>query len=90
MQVLVQPDGTILGAHIVGPDAPEIIHLFALAVQQGIRLQELAKAGYASPTFAQAVQGVSETWQRQRSQKDRDRHERQFYRQRRKAQSLKF
>jgi pyruvate/2-oxoglutarate dehydrogenase complex dihydrolipoamide dehydrogenase (E3) component len=89
-KVLVQPDGTILGAHIVGPDAPEIIHLFALAVQQGIRLQELAKAGYASPTFAQAVQAVSETWQRQRSQKDRDRHERQFYRQRRKAQSLKF
>jgi pyruvate/2-oxoglutarate dehydrogenase complex dihydrolipoamide dehydrogenase (E3) component len=89
-KVLVQQDGTILGAHIVGADAPEIIHLFTLAVQQGIRLQDLAKGGYASPTFAEVVQVVSETWQWMRSQKDRDHHERWFYRQRRKAQSLKF
>jgi pyruvate/2-oxoglutarate dehydrogenase complex dihydrolipoamide dehydrogenase (E3) component len=84
-KVLVQTDGTILGAHIVGADAPEIIHLFALAVQQSIRLQDLAKGGYASPTFAQVVQSVGEIWQQQRSQKDRDRHERWFYRQRRKS-----
>jgi pyruvate/2-oxoglutarate dehydrogenase complex dihydrolipoamide dehydrogenase (E3) component len=84
-KVLVQPDGTILGAHIVGADAPEIIHLFAFAVQQGIRLQDLAKRGYASPSFAQVVQSVSETWQWMQSQKDRDHHERWFYRRRRKS-----
>jgi pyruvate/2-oxoglutarate dehydrogenase complex dihydrolipoamide dehydrogenase (E3) component len=84
-KVLVQPDGTILGAHIVGADAPEIIHLFALAVQQSIRLQDLAKGGYASPSFAQVIQLVSDTWQRMRSQKDRDHHERWFYRRRRKS-----
>jgi pyruvate/2-oxoglutarate dehydrogenase complex dihydrolipoamide dehydrogenase (E3) component len=83
-KVLVQPDGTILGAHIVGADAPEMIHIFAFALQQGIRLQELNK-GYTSPAFAQVVQSVSETWRRERSQKDRDRHERWFYRQRRKT-----
>jgi pyruvate/2-oxoglutarate dehydrogenase complex dihydrolipoamide dehydrogenase (E3) component len=84
-KVLVQPDGTILGAHIVGTDAPDMIHLFAFALQQGVRLQDLGKGGYASPTFTQVVQAVSETWQRMRSQKDRDRHERWFYRQRNKA-----
>ncbi len=87
-KVLAQPDGTILGAHIVGVDAPEIIHLFAFAIQGGVRLQDLAKGGYASPTVAQVVQAVSETWQRMQSQKDRDHHERWFYRQRRNAQSL--
>ncbi len=81
-KVLARPDGTILGAHIVGTDAPELIHLFAVALQQGIPLQELGKGGYASPTFTQVVQSVSEAWQR--SQTDRDRHERWFYRQRRK------
>jgi pyruvate/2-oxoglutarate dehydrogenase complex dihydrolipoamide dehydrogenase (E3) component len=84
-KVLVQPDGTILGAHIVGAHAPEIIHLFAFAIHQGIRLQDLANRGYASPTFAQVVQSVSETWQWMQSQKDRDHHERWFYQRRRKA-----
>jgi pyruvate/2-oxoglutarate dehydrogenase complex dihydrolipoamide dehydrogenase (E3) component len=84
-KVLLQPNGTILGAHIMGADAPEIIHLFAFAIHQGIRLQDLASRGYASPTFAQVVQSVSETWQWMQSQKDRDRHERWFYRRRRKA-----
>jgi pyruvate/2-oxoglutarate dehydrogenase complex dihydrolipoamide dehydrogenase (E3) component len=81
-KVLVQPNGIILGAHIVGADAPELIHLFAFALQQGIPLQELSKGGSASPSFTQVVQSVSEAWQR--SQTNRDRHERWFYRQRRK------
>jgi pyruvate/2-oxoglutarate dehydrogenase complex dihydrolipoamide dehydrogenase (E3) component len=84
-KVLVRPDGTILGAHIVGANAPEIIHLFSFALQQGILLQNLSKGGYASPSFAQVVQSVSEVWQRQRSQADRDRQERWFYQQRRKG-----
>lgn len=84
-KILVQPDGTILGAHLVGEDAPELIHLFALAIQQGIRLGELAQGGFVSSTFAQVVQHVIEAWQRQQSQKNRDRDERWFYRQRRKA-----
>jgi pyruvate/2-oxoglutarate dehydrogenase complex dihydrolipoamide dehydrogenase (E3) component len=84
-KVLVQPDGTILGAHIVGADAPEIIHLFAFAIHQGIRLQDLAKEVYASPAFAQVVQTISETWQQRHSQKDRDHLERWFYRRRRKS-----
>jgi pyruvate/2-oxoglutarate dehydrogenase complex dihydrolipoamide dehydrogenase (E3) component len=83
-KVLVQSDGTLLGAHIVGADAPELIHLFALGLQQGIRLQDIGRGGFASPTFTQVLQPIVERWQ-QRFQQDRDRNERWFYRQRRKA-----
>jgi pyruvate/2-oxoglutarate dehydrogenase complex dihydrolipoamide dehydrogenase (E3) component len=84
-KVLVQADGTVLGAHILGVCAEELIHLFALAMQQGVRLQDLGGLGYASPTFAQVIQQVVHQWQRQLWRKDRDRSERWFYNRRKRA-----
>ena len=76
-KVLVQKDGTILGAHILGTAAGELIHLLALAIQQGIKLQGLGQLGYVSFTFAEVVQRVSDQWWQQ--QHRRDRNERWFY-----------
>jgi pyruvate/2-oxoglutarate dehydrogenase complex dihydrolipoamide dehydrogenase (E3) component len=84
-KVLVQADGTVLGAHLLGVCAGELIHIFALAVQQGMRLQDLGRLGYASPTFAQVIQQVAHQWQRQLWRKDRDRNERWFYNRRKRA-----
>ena len=44
--------GRILGAHIVGHGAEEIIHLFAFAMKHGITAQGLGESVYAYPTFA--------------------------------------
>ncbi len=76
-KVLVQSDGTILGAHILGDSAPELIHLFALAIEQKISLQTLGELGVVSSTFTEIVGQIAQQWWRQRHK--RDRNERWFY-----------
>jgi glutathione reductase (NADPH) len=51
-KVLVE-DGTgkILGAHMLGHGAEEVIHLFSLAISHGITAEDLAGRVYAYPTF---------------------------------------
>ena len=52
-KVLVEDGaGRILGAHMVGHGAEEVIHLFAFAMKHGITAGELADTVYAYPTFA--------------------------------------
>jgi pyruvate/2-oxoglutarate dehydrogenase complex dihydrolipoamide dehydrogenase (E3) component len=81
-KVLVQKDGTLLGVHLLGAAAAELIHLFALAMQQGIRLQALGQVGYVSLTFMEVVQHIADQWWQQQHQ--RDRNERWFYNRRQK------
>ncbi len=45
----------ILGAHILGPAAAELIHLFAMAMRFNATAADLAAMQYAYPTFASAV-----------------------------------
>jgi glutathione reductase (NADPH) len=40
----------LVGAHLLGPNADEVINLFALAIRHGIKTRELAHAIYAYPT----------------------------------------
>jgi len=40
----------VLGAHLLGPHADEVINLFALAVRLGLKASDLARAIYAYPT----------------------------------------
>lgn len=84
-KVLVQPDGKLLGAHLVGTEAPELIHVFALAIQQGVPLQALGTMGYVSPTFSQVIQSVAADWRRSRFCCDRN--ERWFYKRRNATKS---
>jgi glutathione reductase (NADPH) len=55
-KVLVE-DGTqrILGAHLVGPHAEEVINLFALAIRHDLTAEELKSAPFAYPTSASDV-----------------------------------
>jgi glutathione reductase (NADPH) len=45
-------DGTILGAHLVGPSADETINLFALAIKAKIPAKELQSMMYSYPSWA--------------------------------------
>jgi pyruvate/2-oxoglutarate dehydrogenase complex dihydrolipoamide dehydrogenase (E3) component len=58
--------GTILGATIVGAGAGELIHEFALAMQQGIALPALSSLIHVYPTLSQAVQRTADAFMRTR------------------------
>ncbi|SFJ06581.1 dihydrolipoyl dehydrogenase [Albimonas pacifica] len=49
-------DRVLLGAQIVGPGASETIPELALAIEAGLRLDDLAATIHAHPTLAEAVQ----------------------------------
>ena len=50
-KIVCKANGTILGAHILGPRAGEIIHELQLARCKGIKLPDLAKIMHAYPTY---------------------------------------
>ncbi len=55
-KVLIEEDsGTILGAHLVGPSADEVINLFALAIRNGLKAEDLRNTMFAYPTAASDV-----------------------------------
>ena len=45
----------VLGAHLLGPHADEVINLFALAVRHGLRARDLRHMIYAYPTHSSDV-----------------------------------
>lgn len=47
--------GTILGAHIIGPNAGELLPTFTLAIDEKISLWKLQKSIIAYPTYAQVI-----------------------------------
>jgi glutathione reductase (NADPH) len=45
----------LLGAHLLGPHAEEIVNLFALAIRAGLRASDLRQMVYAYPTSASDI-----------------------------------
>ena len=48
----------LLGAHLLGPRAEEVINLFALAVRHGMTADDLKHPGFAYPTLASHIGGM--------------------------------
>lgn len=46
----------LLGAHVVGPQAEEVINVFALALRQRMRATDLREMLWAYPTHGSDVQ----------------------------------
>lgn len=55
-KVLIE-DGTerILGAHLLGPNAEEVINIFGLAIRTGLRAADLRQMVYSYPTSASDI-----------------------------------
>ncbi len=49
--VIDEETHTVLGAHLVGPHAGELINLFALAIKKEIPVEELRELPWAYPTY---------------------------------------
>ena len=59
IKVVARADGRLLGASIVAARAGEMIAEFALAMDQGFGLSELANTVHAYPTWTSAVQQIA-------------------------------
>jgi len=55
-KTLVEEDsGRILGAHLVGPHADELINLFSLAIRNGLTAEQIKQTIFAYPTGASDI-----------------------------------
>ncbi|MHB9156306.1 MAG: dihydrolipoyl dehydrogenase family protein [Endomicrobiales bacterium] len=72
-KVITDEDGRILGAHVVGAGAGEIIHEYILARSAGIPLGRISEALHIYPTYARVVKKSSEQFNIKRSLRERER-----------------
>jgi glutathione reductase (NADPH) len=54
-RILIEDSGRSLGAHLLGPEADELINVFALAIQTGMPGDKLEQILFAYPTHASDV-----------------------------------
>ena len=63
MKVLVNPkDQKVVGVHIVGPDAPEMIQMAAIAVKMGVTKQQWDSTCAVHPTAAEELVTMKEKY----------------------------
>ncbi len=62
VKIIASPYGKILGAHILGPRAGELINEFILARRKGLRLHEIGLTVHVYPTLGMAVQRATDEW----------------------------
>ena len=62
-KIIVQRNGRILGAHLVGPAAGEVIHLVAFAMKHRLKVSALADLVHISPTLSEINFKTASAWQ---------------------------
>jgi pyruvate/2-oxoglutarate dehydrogenase complex dihydrolipoamide dehydrogenase (E3) component len=63
-KLIVRRNGQILGAHIVGENAIELIHLISLAISENLKVQFFDRFSYASPAFAEVFRNAAHEWRK--------------------------
>jgi pyruvate/2-oxoglutarate dehydrogenase complex dihydrolipoamide dehydrogenase (E3) component len=53
--MVVTAKGKVVGAHLLAPNAGEMVHELAVAVQQELRFEDLADVVHAYPTIAGGI-----------------------------------
>lgn len=53
-------DDRVLGAHIIGPHASDLIHEIAVAMSAGLKVKDVANTIHAHPTLAEGIMEASE------------------------------
>lgn len=60
VKVIVDESDVVIGVHIVGHSAPELIHEGAIAVRNKLTVEQLIRTIHAHPTFSEAILEASE------------------------------
>ncbi len=55
VRIVVSEDGSILGCHIVGPNAGELLHQVLHVMKAGLKVEFLSKAMYSHPSLSEAI-----------------------------------
>jgi glutathione reductase (NADPH) len=58
MASIKRGQGHILGAHLIGPDATEVINLFAFAMRSGLTADAIRHATFTYPTAASDIESM--------------------------------
>lgn len=66
VKLVTLPGGKILGGHIIGPDAGNLIHEVVLAMARGIPVGVLSQTIHVYPTLAQANQRAADLFYREK------------------------
>jgi dihydrolipoamide dehydrogenase len=54
-KVIADEQDTIIGAHILGPNASELLAELTLCVEKGLKLQDVSSAYHIHPTLSETV-----------------------------------
>lgn len=65
-KIIARSNGKIVGVHIVGPEATELIHSFTLMIKNGIKVGAIASVPHIWPTLSEINRQTAELWQRDR------------------------
>jgi pyruvate/2-oxoglutarate dehydrogenase complex dihydrolipoamide dehydrogenase (E3) component len=63
-QIIVSRSGRILGAAIVGQNAPELIQILALAIQHRLKITDLITFPSLSPSYSEIIDRTAQEWYR--------------------------
>ncbi|GFE67479.1 NAD(P)/FAD-dependent oxidoreductase [Chroococcus sp. FPU101] len=69
IKLIINEQGDLLGGHIIGVQAEEIISPIAIAIQHKIKIQSLAKLPFPSLTISEIIHQVALEYQNQSLQK---------------------
>ncbi len=73
VKIVTGSRGRILGGHIIGPDAGNLIHEIVLAMQKNVPIQNLSTTIHVYPTLAQANQRAADNYYRDKLFTERNR-----------------
>ena len=55
VKILSDNDGKILGVHIISKEASALVHQITIAMQNGLRAEDLKHCSFAHPTYSEGV-----------------------------------
>lgn len=65
-KVITRRNGKLLGVHLVGPAASELIHPFALAMQNNLKISAIGVPSHIFPSLSEINYQTAQLWQQQR------------------------
>ena len=71
IKVVCRTSGAILGAHILGPRAGELIHEYTLAMRKGMHIGEISRTIHVYPTVSEANKRAADEYYREKLFKGR-------------------
>jgi len=66
VKIVCTKNGMILGGHIIGPGAGELIHEVALAMKEGIKIGKLSQMIHVYPTLSEGIRRAADGYYREK------------------------